>query len=270
MPRKKNHSAMRMLGGMLQVARRAAGYTQAALAEKVLMNEQTIASIEQGRRALMPDLADQLDEILDTRGMLAMGVARLPEIDQFPVHAEDYEYNEREAITLSRWDDVVVPGLLQTEAYARAVYASRVPAFTEEEISGLVASRLMRQDVIQRATPPTMSFVIWEPALLFPLGGRDVHREQIECLRRAVDNPHITVQVLPLNRPQHAGTAGAFTLMETVDHQHLAYASSQQGGRLVATPERVSVLARKYAMLRSQALTPLETLVLLDGMPGEL
>lgn len=126
-PRKKNLSAMKMLGVQLGTARRAAGLTQRELGEQLMLDEETVASIEQGRRPLKPDLAELLDELLDTRGLLAAGVANLPEIDQFPMWAELYVQHEREAIALSWYDALVVPGLLQTREYARALLAGRAP-----------------------------------------------------------------------------------------------------------------------------------------------
>jgi DNA-binding XRE family transcriptional regulator len=98
LPRKKNLTSMRMLGSQMQSARRAAGHTQRSLADAALVDEETIASIEQGRRSLLIDLARTLDEVLDTKGMLATGVENLPEIDQFPLYAEQYMVHEREAV----------------------------------------------------------------------------------------------------------------------------------------------------------------------------
>lgn len=100
-PRRKNQSTMRMVGKQIQAARKAAGYTQSSLAKAVRADEETIASIEQGRRALLPDLAATLDELLDTKGMLLAGVENLPEIDQFPLNAEQFKVHLREAIAIS-------------------------------------------------------------------------------------------------------------------------------------------------------------------------
>lgn len=98
---KKNRSTMRLLGSQVKAARMAAGLTQRQLAERAMVDEETIASIEQGRRRLMLSLAKTLDLILDTKGTLAAGVDNLPEIDQFPLYAEEYMLHEGEAIALS-------------------------------------------------------------------------------------------------------------------------------------------------------------------------
>ncbi|MEU7054966.1 helix-turn-helix transcriptional regulator [Streptomyces sp. NPDC046197] len=268
-PRKKNLSAMKMLGVQLATARRAAGFTQRALAERVMVDEETIASIEQGRRPLKPDLAELLDQLLGTKGLLSAGVAHLPEIDQFPMWAELYVQHEREAIALSWYDALVVPGLLQTEAYARAVLGSHLPPFDEEELETKIVARMSRQEILQRKVPPTMSFVVWEPALRMPIGGRDTHRVQLLRMREFAELPGLSLQILPLSRASHVGTAGPFTLLETPDHQHLAYTESQRGSQWVSDPNEVSILARKYAMLRTQALTIEDSRSLLDRLLGD-
>ncbi|MEU1481525.1 helix-turn-helix transcriptional regulator [Streptomyces sp. NPDC005760] len=269
-PRPKNLTSMKMLGKQLGTARRAAGHTQTALAGLVRVDEETIASIEQGRRALKPDLAALLDEVLETKGMLAAGVANLPDIDQFPMWAELYVEHEREAIALSWYDALVVPGLLQTEPYARALLSGRVPAYDSDELETKVAARVGRREILHRKVPPTLSFVVWEPALLMPTGGRETHRDQLRFLRECSELACLSLQILPLNRTSHAGVAGPFILLETPDHQHLAYTESQRGSQWVSDPDEVSILARKYAMLRTQALTIEDSRSLLDRLLGEL
>ncbi|RRR79095.1 helix-turn-helix transcriptional regulator [Streptomyces sp. RP5T] len=269
-PRPKNLTSMKMLGRQLGTARRAAGHTQIALAGLVRVDEETIASIEQGRRTLKPDLAAALDEVLETKGMLAAGVANLPDIDQFPMWAELYVEHEREAIALSWYDALVVPGLLQTEPYARALLGGRVPAYDADELETKVSARVGRREILHRKVPPTLSFVVWEPALLMPTGGRETHLDQLRFLRECSELPCVSLQILPLKRTSHAGDAGPFILLETPDHQHLAYTESQRGSQWVSNADDVSILARKYAMLRTQALTIEDSRSLLDRLLGEL
>ncbi|WP_427166470.1 helix-turn-helix domain-containing protein [Streptomyces sp. C1-1] len=268
-PRPKNLTSMKMLGKQLGAARRAAGLTQSALAELVRVDEETIASIEQGRRALKPDLATVLDDVLQTKGTLPAGVANLPEIDQFPMWAELYMEHEREAIALSWYDNAVVPGLLQTEAHVRAVLRNRVPAYDEDEIETSTAARLKRQEILHRRNPPTLSFIVWEPVLHMRIGEPEVRREQLRHLRSVAELPCVALQFLPLSSPSHAGMNGPFTLLETPDHQHLAYTESQRGSQWVSDADEVSRLARKYAMLRTQALTTQDSGDLLDRLLGE-
>ncbi|MGV9841368.1 helix-turn-helix domain-containing protein [Streptomyces fungicidicus] len=266
---RRNASAMKMVGALLALYRQAAGHTQRSLGEQFVIGEQQIASIEQGRRPLKPDLAEQLDELLCTKGALSVALSRMPEVDLVPLWAEEYLDREREAITISWYEALVVPGLLQSEAYARAVFQSRVPVYDGDGIEQLVAARIERQTIVQRKAPPMTSFVIWEAALRDRLGGAQVYSEQLRHLREYADMPGIALQVLPLGRTTHAGLAGPFILLETPDHQRLAYAETPRGSQLIADPDEVAILTQKYAMLRTQALNVEDTKDLLDRLLGE-
>ncbi|MET9086928.1 helix-turn-helix transcriptional regulator [Streptomyces sp. NPDC004237] len=268
-PRPKNQTSMKMLGKQLGAARRVAGLTQTELGLRVGLDEQTVASIEQGRRALKPDVAARMDEVLDTKGMLAAGVANLPDVDQFPMWAELYMEHEREAIALSSYANQVLPGLLQTRDYAEAVLRERVPAYDEDEIEPKTTARIERQDILRRRNPPTVSFVVWEPVLHLAIGGPEVRAEQLRKLRAMADLPCMSLQFIPMSAPSHAGLDGPFVLLETLDHQHLAYVEGQRGSQWVSDADEVSRLARKYAMLRAQAMSPLESKGLLDRLLGE-
>ncbi|QDI68233.1 transcriptional regulator [Streptomyces calvus] len=266
---RRNASAMKMVGALLALYRQAAGHTQRSLGERFVISEQQIASIEQGRRPLKPDLAEQLDELLGTKGALSVALSRMPEVDLVPLWAEEYLDREREAVAISWYEALVVPSLLQTEAYARAVFQSRVPVYDEDGIDQLVAARIERQTILQRKTPPTTSFVIWEAALRDRLGGEGVHMEQLRHLRSCADLPGIALQILPLGRTSHAGLAGPFILLETPEYQRLGYAETPRGSQLIADPNEVAILTQKYAMLRTQALNVEETKDLLDRLLGE-
>lgn len=271
-PRKRqrrNASAMKLVGKLVGLFRVAAGLTQAQLAERATVQMETIASIEQGRRTLLPDLARRLDELLATKGALETAVDNMPEVDLIPAWAERYMDLEREALALSWYDSQVIPGLLQTEAYARVVLRNRVPAFSEDEVNEQAAARLERQDILHRKHPPTISLVVWEAALLLELLPPESRAEQLRHLRSCAQLPGVCLQILPLNSKGHAGLDGPFTLLETPDHQQVAYSETQRGSQLVSDPNEVSILAQKYAMLRAQACSPEETLGLLDRLLGE-
>nr|WP_228034874.1 helix-turn-helix transcriptional regulator [Streptomyces spongiae] len=260
---------MRMVGALLALYRQAAGYTQKSLGDRFVVGEQQIASIEQGRRPLKPDLAEQLDQLLGTKGALAAALEHMPEVDLVPLWAEEYLDREREAIAISWYESLLVPGLLQTEGYARAVFRSRVPVYDEDEIEQFVAARIQRREILHRKVPPTTSFVIWEAALRDRLGGSEVYVEQLRHLREYAEMPGLALQVLPLGRTTHAGLEGPFILLETPEHQRLAYSETQRGSTLIADPNEVGIVTQKYAMLRTQALNIEDTKDLLDRLLGE-
>ncbi|UNO41756.1 helix-turn-helix transcriptional regulator [Streptomyces sp. MST-110588] len=260
---------MRLIGAQVALFRKNAGLTQQGLAELAGSSEETIASIEQGRRPLLPDFAEHLDKLLNTGGALAVGVEQQPERDKYPVWAEDFILYEQEAIALNWFENAVLPGPLQTEEYARATFRSFVPPLSDAEIEQRVAARLERQEVLRHVPPPLASFIVSEAVLIGLLGGRDVMREQICFLLTCSNLPGVSIQALPLNRESHAGLAGPFVLLETPDHEHLAYSETYLGSHLTANPDDVSILTQKYGMLRMQALNAEETRNLLDRLLGE-
>jgi hypothetical protein len=112
--------------------------------------------------------------------------------------------------------------------------------------------------------------VLWNEATVRDrLGGEEVHRDQLRHLRICSDMPGVTIQILPLGLIAHAALDGPFVLLETPDHEHLAYAETQRGSHLVHDPDEVSILAARYAMLRTQALNAHETKGLLERLLGE-
>ncbi|MDF3293127.1 helix-turn-helix domain-containing protein [Streptomyces silvisoli] len=265
----KNATPERLVGAQVALFRRWARLTQRELAERLGVHEETIASIEQGRRPLKLDLAEQLDELLETKGALEVAVRNLPERAKYPVWAEAFIDHERDAIAISSYENQVIPGLLQTEAYARAVFRNRVPLFSEGEIEHRVAMRMERHDILHRKVPPTCSFIFSEAVLKDRLGGDEVYKEQLRHLRKCADLPGLTIQIMPLGRETHAGLNGPFVLLETPEHHLIVYLETQRGSQLISDPDEVSIIARKYAMLRSQALNLEESKRLLDQLLGE-
>ncbi|MGW7248293.1 Scr1 family TA system antitoxin-like transcriptional regulator, partial [Streptomyces decoyicus] len=117
-PKNRHSAAMEVIGAQLALFRINAGLTQRSLGERTTASEETIASIEQGRRALMPHLATEFDQLLNTGGALAAGVAKLPPKEKYPIWTEDFIAHEQQALSLGWYENGVVPGLLQTEDYA--------------------------------------------------------------------------------------------------------------------------------------------------------
>ncbi|MDN3297842.1 helix-turn-helix transcriptional regulator [Streptomyces ficellus] len=271
-PSSKPHknTSWHLIGAQVAQLRRAAGLTQPALAEQLCIHQETIASIEQGRRPLKYDLALQMDQVLDARGVLAAGVARVPERERYPAFARDFIEHEQEAVTLLSYENQVVPGLLQIEEYAAAVFSCLIPPISPDDAEERLSARLDRQKIFDRKPwPPVMSFLIEESVLSRPIGGPAVLRDQLRHLRRCAELPYMGLQIMPTKREKHAGLAGPMVLLETPDHEHLAYIEAQRVSFLIDDPDEVSVLQQKYGMLRSQALTPEESMGLLDDLAGE-
>jgi len=267
----KKITSWHVIGAQLSHFRRAARITQPALAERVGLHEDTIGSIEQGRRPLKLDLAETLDELLDTKGVLAVAVSKVPEREKLPAFVQDLVEHEEAALTLLSYQNQVVPGLLQTEAYAREVVDSLYPPPDPDEAADWIATRLDRQKLLERKKPrPMLNFILEEVILHRPVGGPEVLREQIRHLRQCTELPFLGLQIMPTKRGSHAGLDGPMILLETPQHEYLAYIEGQLVRYLIEDPDQVSTLQQKYGMLRSQAYSPNESKGLLDDLLGEL
>ena len=160
-------------------------------------------------------------------------------------------------------------GLLQTEEYARAVFTMRRPVLGQETIEQRVNARLLRQDVFSRWPTPLMSFVIEESVLRRPVGGREVARGQLEQILLIGQRRNIEIQVMPLDREDHAGLAGPFTLIETAKGQRIGYTEAQRSSQLFTERGAVRELEAQYGIIRAQALTPRESMAFVEVLLGE-
>lgn len=188
---------------------------------------------------------------------------------QYPAYFRDAASLEAKAAALNLYAVYAVPGLLQTEDYARAVFQMQRPLLPDEVIEQRLDARLARQQVFSRRSAPLMSFVIEEAVLRRPLGGRRVMREALEQVLLTAQLRHVEVQVMPTDREDNAALGGPFTLIDTNKGQRIAYAEVQDDSRLYTEVTKVRELEARYGILRSQALTPSESSAFIEKLLGE-
>ncbi|MFD0422202.1 helix-turn-helix domain-containing protein [Streptomyces parvus] len=263
-------TSWQLVGAQLRHFRKRAGLTQAALAERLTVGEDTIASIEQGRRSLQLDLAVRLDELLGTGGALQVAVEKIPREERYKALVKDFTLYEQDAVSVHSYETQLIPGLLQTEAYARFIFGCNYPPVDEDVLEKRVAERLGRQKILERKPRPVLHFILEENILHTQLGVPEVMRDQLLHLRRCMDLPFVTIQIMPRDAPGHAGLGGPLLLLETSDHDQLAYVSGHLHARMHDEPADVSALTQRYGMLRSQALTVEESTRLLDALLAAL
>ena len=167
-----DHSALSLFAAELQAARAKAGVSRDELAERINYSPSLIGMIETTRRVPSLDFAKRCDEVLATTGTLTRLQHHL-RMAPFPSWFRPFAQHEAKATSLRTFELALVPGLLQTADYARALLSTRVGA-TEDEIEQLVAARLERQTILARDDPPLLWVVIDEGVLRRPVGGRDV------------------------------------------------------------------------------------------------
>jgi Domain of unknown function (DUF5753) len=151
----------------------------------------------------------------------------------------------------------VIPGLLQTEAYARALITAWQPGDGPEAVQQQVTARMERQQLLDREDPPLLWMIISEAALRNPVGGPAVLREQLtRLLDRVAEHPKIIVQVVPLDAGAHPGLEGPLVLVARRGEPDVAYLEVQGRGQLVEASEEVARYGLLYDLLRAVALPP--------------
>ncbi|GHF74466.1 helix-turn-helix domain-containing protein [Streptomyces thermodiastaticus] len=256
-------------GQTMKMLRLRAGLDREEFGRRLGYSASTIASFEQGRRIPSPRAIDQADEVLGAEGLLCVWKEEV-ERAQYPVFFQGMAQLEKEAIELVAYDTLVVKGLLQTEEYMRALLAMRRPPLDDEVIEQRVAARLARQDIFDRRPAPLLSFVLDEAVLRRPYGGKAVLRGQLEHLLVMGQRRNVEIQVMPVDREDNAGVNGPFTVVTRKDGKKFVYAEAQGIGSLQTDPEQGALAAARYGIIRSQALSPRESLELIEGLLGSL
>ncbi|MEU5431628.1 helix-turn-helix transcriptional regulator [Streptomyces olivoreticuli] len=260
--------AWRLSGNQVKLWRTEANVSREELAQEAGYGPETIKSMEQGRRRPTKHLLEVADEMCGAKGKLAAAHPYL-EPEPFASRSREYMTIEGEAIALHWYETLLVPGLLQTEAYARELMENQCPFMDEETVEARVAARLQRGELLKKTTV-LFSFVIHEAALRSLVGGTTGMKEQLGHLLVVGAARNVSIQALPMRLGAHPGLGGQFIVLETVDHKHYGYEEGQEAGMLHAEPERTSSLWKRHAMIRMHALNEVDSAELIKKVAEEL
>ncbi|MFE0859891.1 Scr1 family TA system antitoxin-like transcriptional regulator [Streptomyces rochei] len=264
--------SLRTSGAVMQALREHAGYSRTEFANLVSFSKHTVESVELGRR--MPDLAlvERSEEALGNTGALRKAskyVTRGRRDVGLAAWFRQWARLERVAVSLSTYECRLVPGLLQSEGYARAVFDNAIPPLSDGQLEDQVRARLERQKLFRERPNSVFSFIVEEYVFRRQLGGPEVMKDLIGHVLELTAPRDVTLQVMPLSTESHACLDGPVQLLETPRRQRLAYSEGQQNGRLISDPKEVSLLCQRYDTLRSQALNPKDSRALLERLRGE-
>ncbi|WP_411041624.1 helix-turn-helix domain-containing protein [Streptomyces collinus] len=193
-------------------------------------------------------------------------------LDKYPPQFKNFALMEAEAVTLSSYQTFVVDGLFQTPAYARALIGGGFPRLPETKVEELVEARIARRALFDRDPPAMVELILDESALRRPFGSWEILREQLRSLAEDAERDNVSVQVMPMERAlrgSHAGAHGSMVLVVTKDHHHVVYLEVEDQSVLVSDPPTVAPLAHRYAKIRTQALSPDDSLSLIRTLAGE-
>lgn len=263
-----------VVGSLLKLLRERAGLNQREFGSLVGYGPDQISAMERGVRTPRPEFLRKADDILQAEGLLTAVIPQVEEAmtkarTRHPEWYRSYAALEAEAVSLHDYSTMGVLGLLQTEAYSRAVFTQRHPPLDEETIEKRVADRLSRQQIFEQWPPPEFSFVMEQAVLERPIGGPKVQREQLRQLLRIGRMRNVQVQVMPTGRTEHPSLGGSFTLLIPKGKEQVAYMENQGHPKLITDREEVRILAARYGIIRAQALNPHESLNLIEEMLEE-
>jgi transcriptional regulator with XRE-family HTH domain len=258
---------LRRLAAQLRELREAAGMSQEEVAERTGKDRSTMYRIENAtsrpQRSTLIQLLDlygvdepRRGELLTLlkesgqRGWLQQYRSELPDV------YSDYIALEDEAWSISNYQALNIPGLLQTEAYARAKVRGTLPYATAEEVETRVATRIERQSLLDRQSAPKLWAILDEAALRRIVGSREVMRDQARYLLEAAARPNVTIQVISYAAGAHPGMDGAFVILDFMDagDASIVYIESAAGGLFLEEEAELRRYTLMFDYLRANAL----------------
>ncbi|MBT2414722.1 helix-turn-helix domain-containing protein [Streptomyces sp. ISL-12] len=263
--------SLRTFGAVVQALREHAGLSRAEFATRVQFSKHTVESVELGRR--MPDesFVELGEEATGNTGALRKSSRHLTRGEAgLAAWFRRWARLEQVALSLCTYECRLVPGLLQSPGYARAVFEGTVPVAPDEQLEDFMARRMERQRMLfERPTTP-FSFIAEEHVFRRRFGDAEQMREMLDHVLELTAPRNVTLQIVPMEAGLHACLDGPVRLLETPKGQRFAYSEGQQNGRLISDAKEVSLLYQRYDTLRSQALNAKDSRGLLERLRGEL
>ncbi|MFI0538857.1 Scr1 family TA system antitoxin-like transcriptional regulator [Streptomyces sp. WSLK1-3] len=254
-----------LLGAELRHAREKAGLSQEELGQRLFVSGSFVGQLEAGTRRMQAEYARLLDEVLGTEGFFQRNCGAAAKSKYLEDFAEAAEA-EAQATAIRQYAPLLIPGLLQTPAYARAVNRAYAPTAPEETIDEWVDGRLERIRLLDHPTKPVLWVVLDEAALRRETGGRAVMEEALRHIAGLARRNRVIVQVLPLSAGAHAAMDGALKLMEFEEAPPLVYFEGVGTGRLEDDPAAVAQLRFTFDLLVASALSREKSLALIESL----
>ncbi|KQX59321.1 MULTISPECIES: helix-turn-helix transcriptional regulator [unclassified Streptomyces] len=266
----RSPGAAKAFGRLLRFYRERAGISQEALGRETGYSKSQVAMIERGERRAKGDFVAIADGMLGAQGALLEVAAEVP-LSAVAAWFEDYLEEEAKAAGIHAYANQLIPGLLQTPDYARAVFNCANPPWEDDEREAMIENRMARHAVFHRKPFTLIRFVLEKTALTRPIGGSQILRDNLIHILDVARLRNVEIQVMPEDRETHAGLDGPFTLLETEARKGQLVYVEWQSGRYFLTeqPELGDAFAR-YGSLRAQALTPEESADFIEQVARKL
>ncbi|MGW6902859.1 helix-turn-helix domain-containing protein [Streptomyces sp. NPDC054940] len=254
-----------LLGAELRHAREKAGLSQEQLGQLLFASGSFIGQLEAGTRRIQPEHARVLDEALGT-GDFFQRNCKATAKSRYPEHFAEAAEAEAEATAIRQYAQMLIPGLLQTPGYARAVNRAYAPTAPQETIDEWVDGRMARTRLLDDPTKPLLWAVLDEAVLRRETGGRAVMAEALSHIATLARGGRIIVQVLPFSAGAHPSMEGSLRLMDFEDAPPLVYLEGPSTGRLEDDPATVAHLRFTFELLAAAALSPEKSLAVIEAL----
>ncbi|MFD7063045.1 Scr1 family TA system antitoxin-like transcriptional regulator [Streptomyces sp. NPDC059906] len=258
-------AAWEFFGAELKRRREDAGITQVELGTRVFVSGGYIGQFEQAIRKPQLDVAQRIDETLQTGGIFERLWKKLIKDQPYEEYFAQVVELERLATEFHEFAPTVLPGLLQTSEYARALFLASNPFATDEYIEELVRGRMDRTRLLKGAARPLYWAVLHETTLRIPVGGPAVMAGELDHIASLTRRREVVVQVLPFAAGPHPRMGKMMKLMSFEDTPPTVYTEGVLSGSLLDEPAVVRRAWASYDHIRAVALSPEASLALIES-----
>jgi transcriptional regulator with XRE-family HTH domain len=262
-------SALETYAAQLKAWRKKRGWSQGSLADKLAYSDSLVSGIETLAKTPTLDFAKRCDEAFDAPETF-VSLHGLVSREAWPSYYAPVIDFELQAVRIHQWETRVVPGLLQTEDYARSVISAGNPRIAQVELDRKVNARLDRQRILERDKPPMYWTVVGEGALRQVIGSPAIMAAQLDRLFEADRSPDVVIQVIPFTAYDHPGTDGPMMIFDLPDATSASYMECNGGGMITEDSEAVADQMTRLNMIRAAALPPRESMALLQQIRSEV
>jgi len=263
MPKQQSGVVTRGIGFELERLRRAASLTLQDVGDGLGVSASTISRLENGKRE---PTAEEVASILTIVGVVGAERVRLldqarggsglglVEVSTPTVQSRTYLNFETRATTITDVEPLLVPGLVQSPDYARAVISATLVSDDDADIEARVARRMARQAILTRKNPPQLNLIITETALRLPLGGAKTMARQVRHLLDLAERPNVFFRVLTASLVAHPALDGSFVLLDFGDDPPIVFIEDRTTGLFLDDKRKVGIYRLTVEKLTDMAL----------------
>ncbi|GAA0948500.1 helix-turn-helix transcriptional regulator [Actinocorallia libanotica] len=260
---------IRAFGAVVRAYREAAALSRAKLADALGCSPQWIEKIETGARPPSEATALDLDTYFKTPGVfhtMWKELKRAGKTAELPPGFPGFMVLEAKARVMNIFENMTITGLFQIPDYAYEILS---PGRGQEAVEEVLQTRMERQKILERKSPPEIVLVLDETILHRPIGTPEMRRKQLEHLASLAGHPNITIQIVPKKTGSYAGIMGAFTLMEFDDGPNITYTESHVDGQIIDHHEKVMRYNIRFSLIRGAAMSADDSLNLIRTIEGK-